>query len=106
MTSKVAVIADQDTVTGFMLGGIKEGYPVEDMQEASKTLEDLVSKDYSIIITTEKIGDELRDKINSLTSERALPMIIEIPDKSGSIERETDPLRELIKRVIGVEMVK
>ncbi len=33
-------------------------------------------------------------------------MIIEIPDKSGSIERESDPLRELIKRVIGVEMVK
>ncbi len=106
MTSKIAIIADQDTVTGFMLGGIKEGYPIEDMAEAGKTLEELVKKDYSIIITTEKIGDEYRDKINSLTSERALPMIIEIPDKTGSIERETDPLRELIKRVIGVEMVK
>ncbi len=106
MTSKIAIIADQDTVTGFMLGGIKEGYPVEDMEEAGKTMEDLVRKDYSIIITTEKIGDGLRDKIDSLTSERALPMIIEIPDKTGSTERETDPLRELIKRVIGVEMVK
>ncbi len=106
MTSKIAIIADQDTVTGFMLGGIKEGYPVEDAEEAGKTLEDLVRKDYSVIITTEKIGDELREKIDNLTSERALPMIIEIPDKTGSIERETDPLRELIKRVIGVEMVK
>ena len=106
MTSKIAIIADQDTVTGFMLGGVKEGYPVEDTEEAGKTLEDLVRKDYSIIITTEKIGDELREKIDNLTSERALPMIIEIPDKTGSIERETDPLRELIKRVIGVEMVK
>jgi V/A-type H+-transporting ATPase subunit F len=106
MTSKIAIIADEDTVTGFKLGGIKEGYAVENAEEASKTLEDLVAKDYSVIITTEKIGDELRDKIDSLTSERALPMIIEIPDKTGSIERETDPLRELIKRVIGVEMVK
>lgn len=106
MTSKIAIIADQDTVTGFMLGGVKEGYPVEDSEQAGKFLEELVGKDYSIIITTEKIGDELRDKIDSLTSERALPMIIEIPDKTGSIERETDPLRELIKRVIGVEMVK
>lgn len=106
MTSKIAIIADQDTVTGFMLGGVKEGYPVEDSKQAGKFLEELVGKDYSIIITTEKIGDELRDKIDSLTSERALPMIIEIPDKTGSIERETDPLRELIKRVIGVEMVK
>ena len=106
MTSKIAIIADQDTVTGFMLGGIKEGHPVNNMEQAGKILEELVGKDYSVIITTEKIGDELRDKIDNLTSERALPMIIEIPDKTGSIERETDPLRELIKRVIGVEMVK
>lgn len=106
MTSKIAVIGDQDTVTGFMLGGIKEGYAVEGAEEAKKTLDDLVQKDYSVIITTEKIGDELREEIDSLTSEHVLPMIIEIPDKTGSIERETDPLRELIKRVIGVEMVK
>ena len=106
MTSKIAIIADQDTVTGFMLGGIKEGYPVEDLEQADKTIEELVKKEYSILITTEKIGDGLREKIDNLTSERALPMIIEIPDKTGSIERETDPLRELIKRVIGVEMVK
>ena len=106
MKSKIAVMADQDTVTGFMLGGIKEGYSVNNMEEAGKTLEELIKNDFSIIITTEKIGDEFRTTINKLTSERALPMIIEIPDKTGSIERESDPLRDLIKRVIGVEMVK
>ena len=37
---------------------------------------------------------------------KALPMIIEVPDKSGSHKRETDPMNDLIKRVIGVEMVK
>ena len=41
-----------------------------------------------------------------MSSESALPMIIEIPDKEGSVERESDPIRELIKRVIGVEMVE
>jgi len=106
MSSKIAIMADQDTVTGFMLGGIKEGYPVKDIEEAGKTLDELVKKHFSIIITTEKIGDELRSTITKFTSERALPLIIEIPDKTGSIERESDPLRELIKRVIGVEMVK
>jgi V/A-type H+/Na+-transporting ATPase subunit F len=106
MKSKIAVMADDDTVTGFMLGGIKEGYPVKNMEEAEKKLEELVKKDFSVIITTEKIGIEFRDKIEKLTSERALPMIIEIPDKTGSIKRESDPMRELIKRVIGVEMVK
>ncbi len=106
MSSKIAVMADPDTVTGFMLGGIKEGYPVKNTEEAEKKIEELVNADFSIIITTEKIGDELRATIDKLTSDRALPMIIEVPDKEGSIERASDPMRELIKRVIGVEMVK
>ena len=106
MNSKIAVMADPDTVTGFMLGGIKEGYPVKNMEEAENKIEELVNANFSIIITTEKIGDEIRNTIDKLTGEQALPMIIEIPDKTGPSERVTDPMRELIKRVIGVEMVK
>jgi V/A-type H+-transporting ATPase subunit F len=33
-------------------------------------------------------------------------MIIEIPDKDGSSEGSSDQMADLIKRVIGVEMVK
>ncbi len=44
MKSNIAVMADEDTVTGFRLGGIKEGYPVKNMEEAGKVLEDLVKK--------------------------------------------------------------
>jgi V/A-type H+-transporting ATPase subunit F len=33
-------------------------------------------------------------------------MIIEIPDKDGSSEGSSDQINDLIKRVIGVEMVK
>ena len=106
MKSNIAVMGDPDTVTGFMLGGIKEGYPVRNMEEADQTLEKLIKTDISIIIITEKIGDELRTNIDKLTKERTLPMIIEIPDKNGSIEIESEPLNKLIKRVIGVEMIK
>ena len=106
MSSSIAVIADPDTVTGFKLGGVKEGYPVEDMNEAKTTLEKIFKQDFSIIITTEKIGDELRKTIERLTKTSALPMIIEVPDKTGPSERKTDPIGELIRRVIGVEMVK
>ena len=40
MKSNVAVMADEDTVIGFRLGGIKEGYPVKNMEEAGKVLEE------------------------------------------------------------------
>ncbi|MDO5850932.1 MAG: V-type ATP synthase subunit F [Methanobacteriaceae archaeon] len=106
MKNDIAIMADPDSVTGFMLGGIKSGFPVRDTEEAKKTLKQLVKDEYSIIIITEKYGDVLRDDIEKYTGSKALPMIIEVPDKSGSIEKESDPMNELIKKVIGVEMVK
>lgn len=105
MSSKIAVMADPDTVTGFKLGGIRDGFPISDIDQAGDKLKEL-AKEYSIIITTEEIGDTYRETIDRMSSESALPMIIEIPDKKGSVERESDPIRELIKRVIGVEMVE
>lgn len=105
MNKEIAIMADPDTVTGFMLGGIKSGFPVHNTEESKTTLKQLVDDGFSIIITTEAIGDELREDITKYTSS-ALPMIIEVPDKSGSHKRETDPMNELIKKVIGVEMVK
>jgi len=102
----IVVIADTDTVTGFRLGGVKEGYPVDTLEEAEDTLKEVFKKDVSIIIITEKIGDSLRETIDRLTRSSVLPMIIEIPDKTGPSRRATDPMKELIKRVIGVEMVK
>ncbi len=36
MKSSIAVIADPDTVTGFKLGGVKEGYPVESMDRSRR----------------------------------------------------------------------
>ncbi|MCD7781880.1 MAG: V-type ATP synthase subunit F [Methanosphaera sp.] len=106
MKNDIAIMADPDTVTGFMLGGIKSGFPVHNNEESKTTLKQLVDDGYSIIITTEKIGDALREDITKYSGSSALPMIIEVPDKSGSHKRESDPMNELIKRVIGVEMVK
>ncbi len=106
MSSNITVVADEDTVTGFRLAGVKGGYIVKEPKEAEPIIRDLIKKEVSIIIITEKIGDELRDFIEESTRSGALPIIIEIPDKYGPSERKVDPLRELIKRVIGVEMVK
>ena len=47
MSSKIAVMADPDTVTGFMLGGIKDGFPVKNMEEARDKLKELGVMVYS-----------------------------------------------------------
>lgn len=104
--SAISVVADIDTVTGFKLGGIGKVQSVENPEEAKKAINDLINQDISIIITTEKIGDELREFIDRVTKNRTLPMIVEIPDKTGPIKRKADPIRELVKRAIGVDAVK
>jgi V/A-type H+-transporting ATPase subunit F len=104
--SSVAVIGDVDTVTGFKLGGVKTGFVVETNEDAENAIDKLVNDKISIIIITEKIADNIREYINKKIGSDVLPMIIEIPDKSGPSNRDSDPMGELIKRVIGVEMVK
>ncbi|KZX15888.1 V-type ATP synthase subunit F [Methanobrevibacter cuticularis] len=104
--SSVAVIGDIDTVTGFKIGGVKKGFIVEKDEDAKNALNELIETDISIIIITEKIADNIREHINKKIGSDVLPMIIEIPDKFGSSDRDVDPMGELIKRVIGVEMVK
>lgn len=104
--NSVAVIGDIDTVTGFQLGGVKLGKVVETNEDAKNALDELMNNDISIIIITEKIADNIREYIDEKVGSDVLPMIIEIPDKSGPSDRGSDPMGELIKRVIGVEMVK
>jgi len=106
MESSVAIIGDIDTVTGFKLGGIKKGYDIETDEDAKKALNESIDNGISVIIITEKIADNIREHIDKRIGSDVLPMVIEIPDKFGSSDRDTDPMNELIKRVIGVEMVK
>ncbi len=102
--SSVAIIGDLDTVTGFRLGGVREGRVVNNKEEAEKALDDLIETKVSIIIITEKIANEIRVHINKTIGSEIVPMIIEIPDKDGMSESDGDQMRALIKRVIGVDI--
>ena len=69
-------------------------------------MDKFLEEDVSIIIITQVLANEIREHINRKIGSNVLPMIIEIPDKDGSSEGSSDQMADLIKRVIGVEMVK
>jgi len=101
---QIAVIADQDTAIGFKLAGVGLIYPVTSIEEARRALERLSKRDdIGTIIITERLADNLRDLIKELYKKTSL-IIVEIPDKYGPIEREVDPIRELIRTTLGVEI--
>lgn len=104
--SSVAVIGDNDTVSGFRLGGIKQAIVVNNAEEAIVAFDKFLDDEISIIIITQQMANEIREHINKKIGSEVLPMIIEIPDKDGSSQGSSDQINDLIKRVIGVEMVK
>ncbi len=102
---KVSVIGDMDTVMGFALTGIKDLYTVKDTEDAKRALAELMQNpDIGVVIITERYADSLREDIRRFREERPLyPLIIEIQDKNGKIDRE-DPIRLLIKRAVGIDV--
>ena len=104
--SSVAIIGDIDTVSGFRLGGVKQAEVVNTPEEAIAAFDKFLDDEISIIIITQLMANEIRNHINRKIGSSVLPMIIEIPDKDGSSEGSSDQINDLIRRVIGVEMVK
>ena len=104
--SSVGIIGNIDTVSGFRLGGVKKAEVVNNAEEAIVAFDKFLDEEISIIIITQLLANEMRNHINRKIGSNVLPMIIEIPDKDGSSEGSSDQINELIKRVIGVEMVK
>ncbi|MCF0226626.1 MAG: V-type ATP synthase subunit F [Methanobrevibacter sp.] len=104
--SSVGIIGDFDMVSGFRLGGVKKAEIANDKETAIAALDKFLEDDVSIIIITQVLANEIREHINRKIGSNVLPMIIEIPDKDGSSEGSSDQMADLIKRVIGVEMVK
>ncbi|MHC1567731.1 MAG: V-type ATP synthase subunit F [Candidatus Syntropharchaeia archaeon] len=102
---QISLIADPDTATGFRLAGIRNTREVSDKKDAEEAIRDL-SSESGIIIITERIAEEIRNTIDEINSKKKgiTPIIVEIPDKSGKMIREVDPIRALIRKAIGVDI--
>ncbi len=102
---KISVLGDRDTVVGFQLAGVKDAHVAEEPKKALEALKALIKdKDIGMIIMSERLADKLREELKRLSEGRVAPLIVEIPDKKGPIEKRVDPIKELVKRAVGVEI--
>lgn len=102
---RIGVVGDSTTVTGFRLAGVKDAYEIEDAARAAGVLKELFKdENIGLIIISEKIADQIRKDIDRLTEGKVTPLIVEIPDKKGAIEKKVDPIKELVRRAVGVEI--
>lgn len=102
---KVAAIADSDTIIGLKLAGVKLSYVAETPQQAEEAFgKVLQDQAVGLIVFTEKIADRIRDTIANFTSQKTVPIIVEIPDKRGVQPGRRDPLMDMIRRAVGIEL--
>jgi len=105
MKSKILVIGDAPLVMGFQLAGLENTVHATE-QTFQKELENaLANPENGIVIANEsmlaRIDWRLKKKLDSI----AYPVIIPMPDSSGK-STEGDEIRQLIKRALGVDLVK
>ncbi|HCX62172.1 MULTISPECIES: V-type ATP synthase subunit F [Sedimentibacter] len=94
---------NRDTWVGLRLVGI-DGVIVKDRENALKVMKESVkNQDIGILILTEKIVDMIKEEYYEYKLKSKTPLIIEIPDRHGSI-REYNAIKNYIRDSVGIHI--
>ena len=104
---KIGVIGSEPLVTGFKLAGVKTGIIAKNGEEAEKALNDLLGmQEIGLIIIGEGLANMIKSrKLQHIIDTSLMPLIIEVPDY-GEHELESDTLRRLILKAVGIDITK
>lgn len=109
----MAVIGDEDTCTGFLLGGIGEinksrqtNFMVVDKDTATADIEEklnqfIARKDIGIILISQSIADVVRHIIDS--HKEPIPSILEIPSKDAPYDPSKDSILRRAKGMFSAD---
>lgn len=102
---KIASICDNDTAMGLRLAGIKDVFvPKDNAIQIWNEISD--REDIGIVFITEKIVEDLGNYLKDYRIRNNVPIVVEIPDKTGRADEHLDFVSHLIKKAVGVEVDK
>jgi len=102
----IAVVGDRITATGFRLAGIREVYAFEDLAAEKKFGELLERENLGLIIINEALLQKFDWRMKKKVERLAKPVIIAVPDQLGKTVEEAESLRSLVRRALGVDLIK
>jgi V/A-type H+-transporting ATPase subunit F len=100
---KIGVIGENDAVLGFKALGFSV-YPVENMQQAAKTLHELAEDNYAVIYITEQTAANILNDINEYREER-FPAIIPIPGIQGNLGIGMQGVKKCVEKAVGADIL-
>jgi len=106
----VAVIGDEDTVTGFLLAGVghrdssgsnflivDKNTSVRDMENAFKSFTS--RPDVAILLINQHVANNVRHLLNDY--DKLVPTVLEIPSKDHPYDPEQDYIMQTVTRMLG-----
>ncbi len=104
---KIALIGSELPVLGFKLAGITEAFKATRGDEAERILRSLLQRqDVGLIAITGRLVRQIKDKkLQNAVTNSLLPLIIEIPEY-GEKGVESETLKMLIIKAIGIDITK
>lgn len=111
----IAIIGDEDTVTGFLLAGVGDNDPRKNrgqnffvvakttpLQEIESEFRRLSQRpDISVILICQHVANDIRHVIAEHTD--ALPCVLEIPSKDLPYDSEKDEVLQKVNRSLGLK---
>ncbi|KAJ4333711.1 H(+)-transporting V1 sector ATPase subunit F [Didymella glomerata] len=110
----LAVIGDEDTVTGMLLAGVghvtqppdaQKNFLVVDNKTETSTIEAAFDrftqqrKDIAIVLINQHIAEKIRPRVEAYTA--AFPSLLEIPSKDHPYDPEKDTVLKRVRRLFG-----
>lgn len=110
----LAVIGDEDSVTGLLLAGIGHVTPPPDSQKNFLVVDNKTDnatieatfdrftterKDIGIVLINQHVADRIRHRIDAYTA--AFPAVLEIPSKDHPYDPEKDSVLRRVRRLFG-----
>ena len=100
---KIDVIGDRESILGFKAVGL-DVFPIDDPEEAKKTLKRIAKEDFAIIYITEQLYQFMMDEVDEYTDSR-LPAIIPIPGKDGTLGIGMTSVKKSVERAVGADIL-
>jgi V/A-type H+-transporting ATPase subunit F len=100
---KIGIVGNKDSILGFKALGVQV-FPVDEASDVENTLKTMVQDGFSLIYVTEKAAQKAESLIHGYRSS-VLPIIISVPDHSGSLGLGMQSLKETTIKAIGADIL-
>ncbi|GAB7352039.1 hypothetical protein MBLNU459_g2551t1 [Dothideomycetes sp. NU459] len=110
----LAVIGDEDSVTGVLLAGVghvtdppdsQKNYLVVDAKTETSAIETAFDKftkerkDIAILLINQHVADKIRHRVDAYNE--AFPSLLEIPSKDHPYDPERDSVMKRVRKLFG-----